>query len=80
MESHILHLQDYRPFDSITPSGAIAKISSAVVVYGTTVTLQPLTFNSSNNILLLPKSTSTTLRSLPVETYGVLVETISTSF
>lgn len=52
------------------------KISSAVVLYGTTVTLQPRVFSSRTMFCFLPKSSKTTLKSEPVDTYGVLVETV----
>ena len=64
------------PFDSMTPSGDMPKISSADVSYGTTVTLQPRKFNSRTIFCFLPKSSKTTLKSEPVDTYGVFVETV----
>ena len=42
------------PFDRNTPSGFIARMSSAEVVAGTTVTLQPTPASSRRMLRLMP--------------------------
>ena len=49
------------PFEKNTPSGFKLAISSGFVLYGTTVTLQPLLFKLLTIFNFIPQSTATTL-------------------
>ena len=54
-----------RPLERNTPSGLCFKISSALVLAGTTVTLQPAEARQRKILRLAPKSMATTWNSFP---------------
>ena len=61
------------PLESMMPSGAAAKISSAGVSAGYTVTSQPLSFKERAMFFFAPKSIKATFFPFPGRTYFSLV-------
>ena len=57
------------PLDNIIPSGLVARISSALVYAGYTVTSQPLLLSDLAIFFFAPKSIRATLGPFPGRTY-----------